>query len=88
MRTRLEECLHGDVGTCGRPAIRAHSVQNSQNVMGLIAEDGLVVEAAPRDNHLASSSKKSGGGEQPRLQVYAPIMTLTPSVLLTRAHST
>lgn len=48
MRTRLEECLHGDVGTCGRPAIRAHSVQNSQRVMGLIAEDGLVVEAAPR----------------------------------------
>lgn len=48
MRTRLQECLHGEIGSCARPAIRAHSVQNSQSVMGLIAENGLVVEAAPR----------------------------------------
>ena len=42
-KLEYDKCLAGELNSCDQPAIRAHSIQNSQNIMGLIARDGHVV---------------------------------------------
>ncbi len=55
MSNSLKTCLDAS-GNCERDAIRAHSIQNSERLMGLLAEDGHVAEVAPR-------------GQPPRLEL-------------------
>lgn len=57
--TRVSTCLAGDPGSCRQSAIRAHSIQNSA-VMGLLAEDGHVIEIRARGTPPKMKMKKIG----------------------------